>query len=789
MPNSKSRGNPGKAMQVYMRKVSYVSLLLGCLLALPPISIGQESTKVYELAGVALRGVRRLDTGSLLAKLPFSSGDFEGKSVSISARKISEGIKALYRTGYFKEVSAVISDDGKLLFVVVEKDVVRKSFIKGNEELSVSKLSEVLNFGDNRYYHLPRLKELKSKAEALYQKEGFYDARIDFATKPVVGSQGEVDVIFNVDEGQKYRIRNIKIAGAGRLDEDDLLAAIETRPYSWWKSWLLGTGKLDPDKLEVDKARLKQHLLDNGYVEATVGEPQVEKKDGDINLTFPITEGRQYKVGRIVIAGADGLIEKDIRDDLESQSGEVFNASKVRKDVFTVSDAFGNIGYAFANVETRTMAGKNVAGEPVVDLNYEVVKGARTKVDRIKIQGNNKTYDNVIRRTLVINEQDLYSSSKLRRSEELLRRLGFFEEVSVSTERGIKEDQVDLIVNVKEGQTGSFSAGAGYSTTDRVIFNARLSEQNLLGTGRSLTLNFDVGSRRNNLVLSLADQRINDTFVSGSVNLLRSQRVFTDFTRETQGGSVSLGYPLEQVFGESFQDISFAVEYDLSSVEIADVNPDEAAQLVLDSVGKSTNSSIAPRFLRNTIDNPLNPTKGSRQVLGFEFAGIGGDQEYYLFTANNTVYHPLVDFESSSLIFSMRNRIGYGDSLNDDKFPLFQRFFPGGIDSVRGFQNRTLGPVDQNGREFGGSKEFVTNFELIFPLVTSAGLRGVVFYDIGQAYDDEQSIDLGDLRKAYGFGLRWFSPMGPIRIEFGIPVGRREGEDGLVTQFSFGAPL
>lgn len=744
------------------------------------------SMRVYEVSGVEFRGIRRLDQSALKAKLPVPVKSADGV-LRISAHSITEAIKVLYRTGYFSQVSAVISDAQRLVFVVVEKDVVRKSFIKGNDELSTSKLSEVLDFGDHRYYHLPRLKELKAQGEALYQKEGFYDAVISYSTKPV--APGEVDVVFDVKEGEKYRIRKIKVNGLVKVDEDELVDSIETRPYRWWKSWILGTGKLDPEMLKVDQARMKQYLLDHGYVESFVGEPVVEKKDGDITLTFPVTEGRQYKVGSISITGDTTVGLDEVKRELKSRTGDIFSASKLREDVFKVSDAFGDKGYAFANVAPQSAPGTNTQGEPVVNLQFDVNKGKLVTIDRVRIVGNDKTYDNVIRRTLVQHEQEIFSSKKVRRSEELLKRLGFFEEATVSTERGDRDDKVDLVVNVKEGQTGSFSAGAGYSTTDRVIFNARLTEQNFFGTGRSVSLSFDVGSRRNNLVLTVADQRINDTFVSGSASALRTQRLYTDFTRETQGGSMSLGYPLEQVFGSVFQDISSSLEYGLTSIDISDVDPTQAAQLVVDSQGKSVNSSITPRLLRNTIDNPMNPSKGSRQQLGFEYAGLGGDQEYIIGTANNTIYQPLVDFESGSLIFSMRNRLSYGKSQNDDPFPLFQRFFPGGIDSVRGFQNRTLGPVDANGREYGGSKEFVSNFEMIFPLVSSAGLRGVVFYDVGQAFDDDKSIDLGLLRKSYGFGLRWFSPMGPIRIEFGIPVGRKPGEDALVTQFSFGAPL
>jgi outer membrane protein insertion porin family len=210
---------------------------------------------------------------------------------------------------------------------------------------------------------------------------------------------------------------------------------------------------------------------------------------------------------------------------------------------------------------------------------------------------------------------------------------------------------------------------------------------------------------------------------------------------------------------------------------------------VIDSAGKSTASAITPSLIRNTINNPLNPTDGSRQTLSVEFAGLGGDQDFYLVEARNSWFYPMVKTEVGEFVLSNRTTFDYGDSLNDDPFPLYRRFFPGGINTVRGYRNRTLGPTDINGREYGGSKQLINNLEVIFPLINSAGFKGVVFYDAGQAFDDNQSIDISLLRQAWGYGIRWASPMGPIRIEFGYPIDRQPGERSVQTMFSFGAPL
>jgi outer membrane protein insertion porin family len=268
---------------------------------------------------------------------------------------------------------------------------------------------------------------------------------------------------------------------------------------------------------------------------------------------------------------------------------------------------------------------------------------------------------------------------------------------------------------------------------------------------------------------------------------MRTERWFVDFDRQLTGGSTTVGYPGEGL-GTWAEDIAFNLKYELVDVNIKNVDED-AAQLVKDSEGQSTSSSFTPSIVRNTINNPLNPTKGSKQVLSFEYAGLGGDQKFHLFEARNSWFYPVLEAEWGEIVISNRTSFGYGQSDNEDPFPLFRRFFPGGINSVRGYRFRRLGPKDENGQEFGGAKQLVNNAEVIFPLINSAGFKGVLFYDAGEAFDDDEQIDLAKLRLAWGFGIRWASPLGPIRVEIGYPVNPRDGEPTPVTMFSFGAPF
>jgi outer membrane protein insertion porin family len=731
---------------------------------------------------VRVSGNRRIDAAAIVAQLKHVSG-------TVTADALDEDIKNVYRTGFFDQVAvsreAHAQGGSVLVYSVTEKPQVRKVYIKGNKEIKESELRDVLKVGADRFIDKAKIDGLLRSARRYYQTQGYYDAAFESAIVPI--GDGQVDLTVTVLEGEAYKIRRIEVTGLKEIDEDDLLAGIQTKRYKWWNSWLLGTGRLSPEMLENDRALMRQYFLDHGFIDAAVSEARIEKEDTSLKLSFEVQEGPKYTIATVTASGdlVDASVEKTI-DGIESLPGEIFSAAKIREDAFKVSEKFTDSGFAFANVVPNTSISR---ADATVSLDFATTKGDSVTVNEITIQGNQKTFENVIRRELRIGEQETYSSSKIKRSQQLLERLGFFEEVSIASEPSSDKSKVDLNVNVREGSTGTFSAGAGFSSSDGALFNARLTENNIFGHGRSLTLNADIGTRRDNLILSLNDNRINDSFVSGGIDLLKSDREYSDFDRSLTGGSFELGYPLEEVFGEVAEDISASLQYQLLNIEISDIDLEDAAQLVIDSEGSSTASSISPRLTRNTINNPLNPSKGSRQVLSAEYAGIGGDQEFYNIELRNQWYEPIVKTGFGDLVFSWRTVVGFGESLNDDPFPLFKRYFPGGINSVRGFKNRTLGPKDSRGNEFGGAKEFVNNFEVIFPLVNSAGLKGVIFYDIGEAFDDSQSIKLGELRKAYGYGIRWASPLGPIRVEFGFPLDKEDGERSMVTLFSFGAPL
>ncbi len=754
------------------------------VLLVPHLALSQaaNSAAEYDIASVSIEGTHRVDADAVLAQIKKTSG-------RISTKDISEDTKIIYTTGFFEEVSAKVVDrEGKrvLIYALVERPTVRKVFIKGNKEVTEKDLAEVLTFDAKRFFDRTKLSGLVHKAIALYQSRGFYDAAITFSVVPATANQ--VDLTFQVSEGAKFKISELRFNGLEQIESSDLIDTMQTKRYKWWSSWLLGTGRVNVEMLDNDKNLLRQYFLDHGFLDATISDARIEKEDEQrLLVVFDISEGGQYKVGTVSAKGdlIDSSVEKTV-EGIETKSGKVFSATLVRKDSFTISDKFADRGFAFTNAVPNTDLRR---AEQLVDIQFDVGRGPLTTVNRINVKGNTKTYDHVVRREMRVQEQELYSATKIRRSQEMLQRLGLFEEVTISPQPTAEKDKVDLDVNVREGRTGTFSVGVGYSTSDGALLNTHVSENNLFGTGRRLDFSVDVGTQRSNAILSLENPHLNDSLWSLGTDLFYTTWDYNDFNRQTEGAGITLGHPLEQVFGEDFQDVDFSIKYGIEGIDIRDVHYQDAAQLVVNSQGKTTASGITPRIVRNTINNPLNPTHGSRQSASIEVTGLGGDQEFFLLEARNTTYVPLVEREWGDIVFSYRGTLTYGENFSDEPFPLYKRFFPGGINSVRGYKTRTLGPTDYNDNAYGGSKEWINNFDLTFPLINSVGLKGVFFYDAGQAFDDHESIDVSKLRLACGTGIRWNSPMGPIRIELGFPVHRESGESSMQTMFSFGAPM
>jgi outer membrane protein insertion porin family len=375
-------------------------------------------------------------------------------------------------------------------------------------------------------------------------------------------------------------------------------------------------------------------------------------------------------------------------------------------------------------------------------------------------------------------EGDLYSSSMLRFSKAEIERLGYFETVNLTTEPGSAPDLLDVVVSVKEGQTGTLSGGAGFSSTDQFILMANITQSNLFGRGQVLSLNAEIGGTRQNFSLSFTEPWLFDIPLSAGFDVFNTERIYQDFTRGSLGGALRFGYELRQF-------VRANVMYKYEDVEVSDVSALASITLKAEE-GKSTVSSMTFSVVHNTLDNPMFPMKGFLNIGTAEFAGtiFGGNTDFVKLQVDTGVYIPIIWGTTAHL----RARAGWGLGLGGDRLPVFERYFVGGISTVRGYDVRSLGP-EVAGVLIGGNKELIFNVEYIFPIAPSLKLRGLVFFDAGNAFSEDESIKFENLRFSTGAGFRWFSPMGPLTFVLGFPIDRQEGEDSSAVQFSIGTPF
>ena len=469
----------------------------------------------------------------------------------------------------------------------------------------------------------------------------------------------------------------------------------------WILSPITGAGNLDREVLKTDTERLTAYYYENGYIDVRIDEPKIERKEDGLTVTIKIDEGEQYHFGKITTGGETlPEIEELQQGKFDAQEGEVFKPSLLRKDITALTEAYGDRSYAFVNVTPATNIDQ---ADKRVDVTYTITRGPAVSLDRIEISGNTKTRDKVIRRELELEEQGPFSGTALRRSQDRLRRLGFFEDVNITTRKADSEDKLDMIVDVREGNTGAFSAGAGISSGESFLFNVRLSESNLFGRGQALVFNADFGSIRRNISLSFTEPYFLDTPLTVGVDLFNWQLEFDQFTRGGTGGGIRTLYPFPALgldvihlgpLGEvSLLDTRLGVEYRIENAEISNVAR-SAATVLRAAAGTSLTSSIIPRVFRDTRNNLLDPTSGSFQDFSIEIAGLGGDSDYINAQSRARWYIPVWQIPKlGPLTFATGWNFGYGFGYGDEhELPLFERYFPGGINSMRGFEVRSLGP-------------------------------------------------------------------------------------------------
>ena len=745
-----------------------------------------DGEKITELV---IKGNRRIETSVILNTVKLKAGDV------LAIDSVDSDIRAIYKLGYFQDVKAETekSDTGVVLsYAVTEKPVVREIRIDGNKEITADKIREAFDLKPNAIFSAADLNNGVKKVKKLYTDQGYYLAGVTASTEK--RTDADIKVTLRISEGEKVLIKTIKFEGNKAFSARKLKGLMETGE-KWFLSWLTDAGTYKEEVLKNDVALIADHYYNNGYVNVKVGEPRVEllaDKSGLV-VTIGITEGDQFRTGVVDFKG-DLLESKEfLAGKIKLKTGEIFSRAVLRGDISTLTDLYGDKGYAFANITPLSFLDVE---KKSVNITFEFEKGEKIYIDRINISGNTKTRDKVIRREVKLAEGDVYSSTALKKSKQDLMNLGYFEQANISNAKGSAENKQNINVEVKEKPTGTFSVGAGYSSLDGVVGQGSVQQANFLGLGLKANLAASLGGKSQTYNVGLTDPYFMDTKWTLGADVYRTQRDFIDFTRRVTGGDIKAGYPLSDTLS------TFWI-YRYEDKQISNESPALLAEIaqgaVLQPETTSTTSSITASLTRNTTDYRLDPSRGMVNSLSAEFAGIGGTNRFVRSIGNSVVFFPF----KWGTVFSLRGEIGHIEGLGKD-VPLDEKFYLGGINTIRGYGSRTVSPhrpvtftttvpvfpipglpvpfgtttqIQGFSTAYtGGDTEAYINAEFVFPIARDLGLKGVLFFDAGNSYEKFGDI-FSSVQASYGFGFRWNSPMGPLRIEYGIPLNPRADID------------
>ena len=773
-----------------------------------------------QVVKVSFRGNRKVEDDALRVNLRTIPG------ASLTQELIREDVRALWRMGFFEDIQAETSDVPRgvaVVFVLKEKPSIHKIFVTGHDEIGLTKVNEVLDLKKEQILDLAKVKKNMEKIREVYLQRGFYMADVTYDLKRVDGggNEGEVDVTFRVHENSKVEVRRVNFVGNKAASDSDLRGVMFTQEADLL-SFVTSSGTYREDIFQRDVAMLQAYYLDRGYVHVKIAEPRFELSADKRSLfiTIPIDEGVTYKLGKIDFQG--DLIEDKAKiiSRLRVKPGETFNRSKLGQDIQELTEEYKDRGFAYVNIIPQTPLDESTR---IVDVIFEIQKGSEVSLERINIRGNTKTRDKVIRREMRIMEGDRYSASALALSKSRVTALGFFERVDFSEKRGQADDKIEVNVEIAEKQTGAFQIGAGFSSAENFIFQAQISQNNLLGRGQSLSLQAMLSGLRRLFQFSFIEPYFLDTRWTFGFDLFNQFQYYPSFQRKTRGGSLTWGYML-------VDNLHLYLRYTLEDVDIStggrtaflsggQRTPFPAGTLA-NLLRPGLKSSVRLSISHDTRDNRLFTNRGWYNDASAEFAesALLSQTRFTRYDATSRYFHPIW----GPFVLRLKGQFGLVTSRDPQGVPIFERYFVGGIYDVRGFRPYTLGPriraPDQqtpdallNDRTIGGNMQVVTKAEIEFPIIEKVGIRAVLFADAGNAYNLEDQYcrlrpatphqsfdpcvkltrpgDINSLRASWGFGFRWFSPIGPLRFEWGLPFRPLPGEEPMIFEFTIGNDL
>lgn len=720
---------------------------------------------------IRIEGSQRVDPSTVQSYMRLDPGD------PFDALRLDESLKALFATGLFADVTLTRQGDA-LIVRVVENPIINRIAFEGNSSIDNEILEVEIQLRPRVVYTRTRVQQDVERLLNLYRSQGRFAATVE--PKIIRLEQNRVDLVFEIDEGATTGIETVNFIGNRVFSDSSLRGEIATTESAWWR-FLTSNDTYDPDRLNFDQELLRRFYLSEGYADFRVLSVVAELTPDKENfiITFTVDEGPRYRFGEIEVTSTIPNLDAEVlRDFVTTEQGDWYDATEVDTTIDVLTNQVGNLGYAFVDVRPATQRNTE---ELVIDLNFEVQEGPRVFVERIDIEGNQRTLDKVIRREFRLVEGDAFNAAKLRRSRQRLNNLGFFRTVAIDNVEGSAPDRTVIQVNVEEQSTGDLSFGAGFSSASGPLGNITLRERNLLGRGQDLRVSFSLSGASSEIDLSFTEPYFLDRPIAAGFDVFRTTRDISalDFEVERIGASLRAGYDLTEHTRQ-------VVRYTFERQELKDVDSGSSAA-AQEEDELQFRSIVSQTLTWDRRDNRFDPTSGWRISLENELAGLGGDTRFLKSTTSATYYIPVLD----RVTLSIGGEAGFLTGLGEDT-NVSDRFLLGGS-NFRGFEVGGIGPRDLPSDDaIGGTRFYKGTVELAFPLglPEEFSVRGRWFVDAGSLWDADNApgdiIDDNKLRVSTGPGVSWDSPFGPLRVDLGFPILKEEEDKTELISFSFG---
>ncbi|MBN8521333.1 MAG: outer membrane protein assembly factor BamA [Alphaproteobacteria bacterium] len=742
--------------------------LLACFL-IPFSAMAQDSVRE-----IRVNGVERIEPATVLTYLDIKMGE------PLTSETMDRGLKNLFATGLFADVK-LRQERSALVVDVVENPIINQIAFEGNTEIKDEELLSEISLRPRQVFTRTKVQNDVARVFDVYQRSGRFAANVD--PKVIELDQNRVNLVFEVQEGNVTTIKGIRFVGNEAFSDDALRAELASEEERWYK-FFSSSDTYDPDKVEFDKEQLRRFYLANGYADFRVvsAVAELSQNKEDFYLTFTVDEGARYKVGQIAIdSSLKGFDAGALRESVKILPGEWYDADMIEASTTGMADILGDKQYAFVDITPDIVRNQT---SNTVDITFNIGESPRVFVERIDIHGNVRTIDKVIRRELKLSEGDPFNRSKLAQSEQHLRDLGFFENVTIKTIPGSAPDKTVVDIEVAEKSTGEISIGAGFSTQDGPLADLSIRERNLLGKGQQLSFSTTIAGSRSEFDVSFTEPYFMDRDLSAGFDVFHVTTDFQDessYDQKRTGGKLRAGYPLSEHWRQTWF-------YGYEQNEITDVDSN-ASLFIRRQEGKRDTSSIGQRLTFDDRDSTLFPTEGLYSWLDTAVAGLGGDAKYVSGKLGGVYYYPVYE---KSVIFSLLGEAGAIGGYSDEDVKINERYYLGG-NTLRGFERSGIGPRDRATDDaLGGNLYYRGSAELTFPigLPEEYGVSGHTFTDFGSLWELDDTgpgiVDKDSIRAAAGLGISWRSGFGPIRVDVAFPIAKEDFDKEEAFRFSFG---